>query len=74
MKKEFPLGPSLLESADLDQVTGGKTMKNKREKYVSAFYCEYCGKTIHLNAVYSLERAKKEHNAKFHPTLVDSNG
>ena len=25
--------------------------------------------TIHLNMVYSLERAKKEHNAKFHPEI-----
>ena len=47
----------------LDQVVGGA----KRDKYVSAFYCEYCKKTIHLNMVYSLDRAKKEHNAKFHP-------
>ncbi len=49
----------------LDQVVGGA----KREKYVSAFYCEYCKKTIHLNMVYSLERAKKEHNARFHPEV-----
>ena len=49
---------------EMAQVTGGA---KKREKFVSAFYCEYCCKTIHLGTVYSLERAKKEHNAKFHP-------
>ena len=42
------------------QVNGGA---RPREKYVSAFYCEACRKTIHLNMVYSLERAKKEHYA-----------
>ena len=51
---------------DLSAITGGA---QKREKYVSAFYCEYCGKTIHLNMVYSLDRARKEHNAKFHPQI-----
>ena len=51
---------------DLEKVTGGV---RRREKFVSAFYCEYCGKTIHLNMVYSLERAKKEHNAKVHPQV-----
>ena len=50
----------------LDKVSGGKST---RDRYVSAFYCEYCGKTIHLNMIYSLERAKKEHNAKFHPEI-----
>lgn len=52
-----------LKLEDLANVSGGA----KREKFVSAFYCEYCGKTIHLNMVYSLDRARKEHNAKFHP-------
>ena len=55
---------SAVRPEELAQVTGGA---KKREKYVSAFYCEYCCKTIHLGTVYSLERAKKEHNAKFHP-------
>ena len=52
---------------ELSKVTGGAG--REREKFVSAFYCEYCQKTIHLNIVYSLERAKKEHNAKFHPQI-----
>ena len=51
---------------DLGSISGGA---KKREKFVSAFYCEYCGKTIHLNMIYSLERAKQEHNARFHPGL-----
>lgn len=55
-----------IRSEDLEKVTGGA---KHREKFVSAFYCEYCGKTIHLNMVYSLERAKKEHNAKYHPQV-----
>ena len=50
---------------DLRLVAGGK----KADRYVSAFYCEYCQKTIHLNMIYSLERAKKEHNKQFHPGL-----
>ena len=33
-------------------------------------YCEYCRETIHLSGVYSLERAKKEHDAKYHPELL----
>ncbi|MBO7669798.1 MAG: hypothetical protein J6S60_04330 [Oscillospiraceae bacterium] len=52
---------------ELSKVTGGAG--RQKDKYVSAFYCELCGKTIHLNMVYSLERAKKEHNAKFHPGI-----
>lgn len=51
---------------ELSKATGGA---GKKEKYVSAFYCEYCQKTIHLGMVYSLERAKKEHNTKFHPQI-----
>lgn len=58
-----------LDGSDLEKVTGGVIKKKGRDKYVSAFYCEYCAKTIHLNGVYSLERAKKEHNAKFHPQV-----
>ena len=56
----------LMKPNDLGEVTGGA---QKRDKYVSAFYCEYCGKTIHLNMIYSLERARKEHNAQFHPQV-----
>ena len=56
-----PLNPE-----ELSKINGGAM---KKDKYVSAFYCEYCGKTIHLNMVYSLERARKEHNAKFHPQI-----
>lgn len=61
-----------MEKIDLEklsQVTGGTEIREKK-KYVSAFFCEYCGKTIHLNGVYDLERAKKEHNAKVHPNLT----
>ena len=50
----------------LGRVSGGKAA---RDKFVSAFYCEYCKQTVHLNMIYSLERAKKEHNAKFHPGI-----
>lgn len=57
-----------LEMKDLEQVTGGLTQPARRPKYVSAFFCEYCGATIHLNGVYSLDRAKAEHNRKYHPT------
>ena len=51
-----------LGDARLDQVTGGAV----RPKFVSSFYCEKCSKTIHLNGVYSLERAQKDHDAKEH--------
>ena len=54
---------------ELGQVTGGTEIRD-RKKYVSAFFCEYCGATIRLNGVYDLERAKKEHNAKVHASLV----
>lgn len=55
-----------LNDAQLEGASGGV----KREKYVSAFYCEYCRTTIHLPGVYSLERAKKDHYMKFHPELL----
>ncbi|MBR4474266.1 MAG: hypothetical protein IKS55_11595 [Oscillospiraceae bacterium] len=55
-----------VHAEDLNRTIGGA---GKREKFVSAFYCEYCGKTIHLNMIYSLDRAKKEHNAKYHPQI-----
>ena len=55
-----------LGADELKNVTGGVGL---RDKYVSSFYCEYCNKTIKLNMVSSLERAKKEHNDKVHPNL-----
>lgn len=55
-----------LNEEKLEAVSGGV----KREKYVSAFYCEYCRETIHLPGVYSLEKAKKDHNMKFHRDLL----
>lgn len=61
-----------MEKLDLQQmseVTGGMGNTGKREKYVSAFFCEACGATIRLNGVYTLERARKEHYAKFHPGM-----
>ena len=61
-----------MEKLDLQQmseVTGGMGNTGKREKYVSAFFCEACGATIRLNGVYTLERARKEHYAKIHPGL-----
>lgn len=56
-----------LELKDLNKVTGGRGQTVQREKYVSAFFCETCGKTIRLNGVYTLERARAEHNRKVHP-------
>ncbi len=55
-----------LNADSLKNATGGIGLK---DRYVSSFYCEYCGKTIKLNMVSSLERAKKEHNEKIHPQL-----
>jgi hypothetical protein len=46
----------------LDKVAGGAI----RPKYVSSFFCEKCGKTIHLNGVYTLERAVREHEQQEH--------
>ena len=37
-----------------------------RPKYVSSFFCEKCGRTIHLSGVYTLERAVREHEQKEH--------
>ena len=54
-----------LNDEQLEKVSGGV----RRNKYVSAFYCEYCKKTIRLNFVRELDKAKKEHNAKFHPGI-----
>ena len=58
-----------LDLQQLNEVTGGKGETGKREKYVSAFFCEACGATIRLNGVYTLERARKEHYAKIHPGM-----
>ena len=59
-----------LDDSALENVIGGVRRDSvPREKFVSAFYCEACGKTIHLNMIYSLDRAKKEHNKQFHPFL-----
>ena len=55
-----------MEKLDLQQMS---EVTGKREKYVSAFFCEACGATIRLNGVYTLERARKEHYAKFHPGM-----
>ena len=63
-------GVSLMDESALENVIGGISRDTaKREKFVSAFYCEACGKTIHLNMIYSIDRAKKEHYAKVHPGL-----
>lgn len=60
-------GAQLLDGIDLEQVIGGVSRDTtKREKFVSAFYCELCKQTVHLNTIYSLERAKKIHNQKVH--------
>ena len=53
-----------LDDGSLDAVTGG--VGGNRPKYVSSFFCEKCGKTIRLNGVYTLERAKKLHDEKEH--------
>ena len=51
-----------IEDARLTEASGGAI----RPKYVSSFFCEKCGKTIHLNGVYTLERAVREHEQKEH--------
>ena len=53
-----------LDDGSLNEVTGGAG--GNRPKYVSSFFCEKCGKTIRLNGVYTLERAKKLHDEKEH--------
>ena len=52
----------ILKDEKLENVSGGAI----RPKYVSSFFCEKCGKTIRLNGVYTLERAKEEHERKEH--------
>ena len=49
-----------LNDESLNAVSGG--VGRNRPKYVSSFFCEQCGKTIRLNSVYTLERAKKLHD------------
>ena len=52
----------MLKDEKLENVSGGAI----RPKYVSSFFCEKCGKTIHLNGVCIQERAKEEHERKEH--------
>ena len=51
-----------LNDQQLEKASGGAI----RPKYVSSFFCEKCGKTIHLNGVYTMERAIQEHEKKEH--------
>ena len=53
-----------LDDESLNAVSGG--VGGNRPKYVSSLFCEKCGKTIRLNGVYTLERAKKLHDEKEH--------
>ena len=53
-----------LDDDSLNAVSGG--VGGNRPKYVSSFFCEKCGRTIRLNGVYTLERAKKLHDEKEH--------
>ena len=51
-----------MEKLDLDalaQASGGAKKHGPRDKYVSAFYCEYCGKTIHLNMTIPLSGRRR---------------
>ena len=52
----------MLGDEKLNQVSGGAI----RPKYVSSFFCEKCGKTIHLNGVYTLDKAIRDHEQKEH--------
>ena len=60
MTKEAPA--EMLSDEKLNQVSGGAV----RPKYVSSFFCEKCGKTIHLNGVYTLDKAIRDHDQKEH--------
>ena len=60
--KKVPMNPE-----ELNSISGGNMI---RDKYISSFYCEYCGKTVRLNMVSSLERALREHNKKVHPQMI----
>lgn len=53
---------TVLEDEKLAEASGGAI----HPKYVSSFFCEKCGKTIHLNGVYTLDRAVKEHEQQVH--------
>ena len=55
-----------LKTAVADEKLAGTAGGAIRPKDVSSFFCEKCGKTIHLNGVYTLERAKQEHERKEH--------
>ena len=66
MENDMDNNKTKLSAESLKNVTGVIGLK---DRYVSSFYCEYCGKTIKLNMISSLERAKKEHNEKVHPQL-----
>ena len=52
----------MLKDEKLENVSGGAI----RPKYVSSFFCEKCGKTIHLNGVYTLDKAIRDHEQKEH--------
>ena len=52
----------MLSDEKLNQVSGGAV----RPKYVSSFFCEKCGKTIHLNGIYTLDKAIRDHEQKEH--------
>ena len=51
-----------VEDEKLSAVSGGAG----RPRYVSSFFCEKCGRTIHLSGVYTLDRAMREHEQKEH--------
>lgn len=55
-----------LKTAVADEKLAGTAGGAIRPKYVSSFFCEKCGKTIHLNGVYTLERAVREHEQQEH--------
>ncbi len=54
-----------LDDGALFEVSGG--VGSSRPKYVSSFFCEICNRTIRLNGVYTLEKARRLHNEKMHP-------
>ncbi len=55
-----------MKTAIEDEKLAGASGGAVRPKYVSSFFCEKCGKTIHLNGVYTLERALREHERQVH--------
>ena len=49
--KSIP-GSMMLDDSALENVIGGVSRdQSKREKFVSAFYCEACGKTVHMGMI-----------------------